>query len=363
MEKLPAPTSTLDPAERDKSQPPNVPCLGAWRLKFFWTLVVGIWSFSAFAQPFHLPTTNHALFEKNGSDRFFVGTTGKSWESGCFGCVRSDGWQMHEGLDIKCLQRDKHGEPTDPVMATADGTVAYFSNHPEQSNYGRYIVVRHVIDGIEVYSLYAHLSAIRDGLKIGQAVHTDEPIAVMGRTSNTRERITKERAHVHFELNLLYNNNYSAWHKKQLVGERNDHGEWNGQNLVGMDPKLILEAESAQGAKFNLAQWIRTRPELFRVTVNKTDFPWLRRYHALVVERNLDKKTIAGYEIAFDYNGLPFQFIPHTAAEMKSGSKYQLLAVNAAEYAKNHCRKFIKQRGTKWELTNKGTSLLDLLLF
>lgn len=330
---------------------------------FLWTLLVGACGICASAQPFHLPTANRALFEKNGSERFFVGTTGKPWESGCFGCVRSDGWQMHEGLDIKCLQRDKRGEPTDPVMATAGGTVAYFSNHPELSNYGRYIVLRHTVDGIEVYSLYAHLSAIRDGLKIGQPVQTGEQIATMGRTSNTRERITKERAHVHFELNLFYSDNYSAWHKKHLVGERNDHGNWNGQNLVGMDPKLIFEAEVAQGPKFNLVHWIQTRTELFRVMVRKTDFPFLRRYHALVVERNIDKKNIAGYEIAFDYNGLPFQLIPHTAAEIKSGSKYQLLGVNAAECAKNPCRKLVKQRGSRWELTNKGTSLLDLLLY
>jgi murein DD-endopeptidase MepM/ murein hydrolase activator NlpD len=343
--------------------PLSTPKLYSWSLKFLWCLVLGSWSFPADAQPFHLPTTNRALFEKNGGEKFFVGTTGKPWESGCFGCVRSEGWQMHEGLDIKCLQRDKHGEPIDPVMATSDGTVAYFSDKPALSNYGRYVVLKHVIDGIEVYSLYAHLSAIRDGLKVGQQVRTGEPIAIMGRTSNTRERITKERAHVHFELNLLYNDNYSGWHKKFLVGERNDHGEWNGQNLVGMDPKLILEAERTQGAKFNLAQWIQTRTELFRVMVRKTDFPWLRHYPALVVNRNLDRKSIAGYEIAFDYNGLPFQLIPHTAAEMKGSSKYVVLGVNAPEYTKNACRKLIRQRGSRWELTNKGTSLVDLLLY
>lgn len=362
MVKLQAPSSRLQ--RNTKTQTSNAArYFGAWNLRFLWCLMLGAWSFCAHAQPFHLPTANKALLEKGGGDRFFVGTTGKPWESGCFGCVRSDGWQMHEGLDIKCLQRDKHGEPTDPVMATADGSVAYFSNRPELSNYGRYIVLRHVIDGIEVYSLYAHLSAIREGLKVGQHVTTSEQIATMGRTSNTRERITKERAHVHFELNLLYNDNYSAWHKKRLVGERNDHGNWNGQNMVGMDPKLILEAEVAHGAKFDLVHWIQTRTELFRVMVHKTDFPFLRHYQALVVERNIDKKNIAGYEIAFDYNGLPFQLIPHTATEMKSGSKYQLLNVNAAEYAKNPCRKLVKQRGSRWELTNKGTSLLDLLLF
>jgi peptidoglycan LD-endopeptidase LytH len=331
--------------------------------KFLCTVVLGMCGLNTFAQPFQLPTANHALFERGGGEKFFVGTTGKPWESGCFGCVRTDGWQMHEGLDIKCLQRDKHGEPTDPVMSTADGTVAYFSKNPGLSNYGRYVVLKHVIDGIEVYSLYAHLSAIRDGLKVGQPVKTGEQIATMGRTSNTRERITKERAHVHFELNLLYSDNYSAWHKKRLVGERNDHGEFNGQNLVGMDPKLVLEAERAQGAKFNFAQWIQNRTELFRVMVRKADFPFVRHYRSLVVERNIDKKNIAGYEVAFNFNGLPFQLIPHTSAEMKSGAKYQLLAVNASEYAKNPCRKLVRQRGSRWELTNKGSALLDLLVF
>ena len=79
--------------------------------------------------------------------------------------MRSDGWQIHEGLDIRCLQRDRHGEPTDPVMATANGTVAYINNRPSLSNYGNYIVLRHQIEGMEIYSLYAHLHSIRDGLE------------------------------------------------------------------------------------------------------------------------------------------------------------------------------------------------------
>jgi len=43
------------------------------------------------AQPFQLPTANRALFDKGGEERFFVGTVGKPWTSGCFGCVRSEG--------------------------------------------------------------------------------------------------------------------------------------------------------------------------------------------------------------------------------------------------------------------------------
>src|SRR5438552_874528 len=76
-------------------------------------------------KPIQLPTSNHALFEPGGEERFLVGTVGKPYLSGRFGCVRTDGHQMHEGLDIKCLQRDRRGEPIDPVCAAADGMVAY----------------------------------------------------------------------------------------------------------------------------------------------------------------------------------------------------------------------------------------------
>lgn len=153
---------------------------------------------SAVAQPFQLPTANRALFKDGGEERFFVGTPGKPWTTGCFGCVRSDGHQMHEGLDIRCRQRDKHGEPTDPVTATADGTVAYINAKSPLSNYGNYIVLRHQVEGLEIHSLYAHLHSIRADLKIGQAVKAGEIIAVMGRSTNTHEGISKERAHVQF---------------------------------------------------------------------------------------------------------------------------------------------------------------------
>src|SRR5437773_6525779 len=163
------------------------------------------------AEQFRLPTANHALFEPGGEERFFVGTVGKSWTSGTFGCVRSGGWQMHEGLDIRCLKRDKRGEPIDPVMATADGRVAYINSRPSLSNYGNYIVLRHQVDGLEICSLYAHLREVRSGLKPGQSVKAGEPIAIMGHTSNTRQRITLDRAHVHFELDFILNDHYAAW--------------------------------------------------------------------------------------------------------------------------------------------------------
>jgi peptidoglycan LD-endopeptidase LytH len=317
---------------------------------------------AALAQPFHLPTANQALFEKGGEEKFFVATPGHSWSSGCFGCVRSGGGQMHEGLDIKCLQRDKRGEPSDPVMATADGTVAYMNNRPELSNYGRYLVLRHNIGGLEIYSLYAHLSEFAAGLKAGQAVGAGEKIAVMGRTSNTRAAISRERAHVHFELNLFYNDHFSAWFKKHYPTEHDDHGIWNGQNLVGFDPRLIFLAQREEGPHFDLVRWLQQRPELCRVLVRKADFSWPKRYPMLVkAGPAMPREPIAGYEMALDFNGLPFELIPRAASQMKGTAKYQLLSVNEAEYAKNHCRRLVTRQGGHWQLGGNGISLLDLL--
>ena len=316
------------------------------------------------AETFLLPTANRALFEKGGEEKFFAGTVGKPWTSGTFGCVRSEGRQMHEGLDIRCLQRDKRGEPIDPVMATADGAVAYINSKPSLSNYGNYILLRHKIDGMEIYSLYAHLSKIRDGLKIGAQVKAGEVIATMGRTTNTKEGISKERAHVHFELDFLVNDRFASWYKKHFPGQRNDHGDWNGQNLIAIDPLPILREQQRLGEKFNLIAAVRNQTGLCRVFVRDTNFPWLKRYPQFIrPNTKAEKEGVVGYEISLNFNGLPFELTPRAASEIKSKNKLQLLSVNENEEQKNPCRKLVTKRSGRWELSNRGIQLMDLLTY
>lgn len=319
---------------------------------------------SILAQPFLLPTANRAIFEPGGEERYFVGTVGKPWTSGTFGCVRTEGWQLHEGLDIRCLQRDKRGEPIDPVMATADGTVAYINKRPSLSNYGNYLILRHVIEGVEIYSLYAHLREVRPDLQHGSPVKGGEAIAVMGRTSNTGQAISRDRAHVHFELDLVVNEKFPEWYRKNFPGQRNDHGGWNGQNLIGLDPRLLLLEQQRLGPKFSLVDFIRNQTVLCRVMVRDADFPWVRRYPMLVKPNPVaQKEGVAGYEMALNFNGLPFELIPRAASEMKSKSKVALLSVNAAERQKCPCRKLVLQRGNGWQFANNGLHLVDLLTY
>jgi murein DD-endopeptidase MepM/ murein hydrolase activator NlpD len=320
---------------------------------------------SLFAQsPFQFPTANHALYEIGDELKFFTPTApNKAWTSGSFGCVRNDGTKMHEGLDIRCLQHDRHGEPTDPVMATADGTVVYFSTRPSLSNYGKYVVIRHIIEGVEIYSLYAHLSEIQPGLAVGKPVKVGEVIATMGRTSGA-ETILKERAHVHFELNVFVNEGFSNWYRSVFPNQRNDHGIWNGQNLDGLDPREIFLAEHNPVTKFSLLNFLRSQTELCRVLVRSTNFHYLKRYPMLVLPNSIaQREGAAGYEVALNYNGVAFALMPRAASEIHGQGRFQLLSVNEAEEKANSCRHLVVQRRGRWQLTDTGIRELELLTY
>ena len=229
------------------------------------------------------------------------------------------------------------------------------------SNYGNYIVIRHVINGIEIYSLYAHLSAVRPGLQAGQEVKAGDVIATMGRTSNA-ETIGNWRAHVHFELNVLVNDHFASWWRQASPGERNDHGEWNGQNLNGLDVRQILLQE--QTGKLDLLNFLRGQTALCRVLVRATNFPYLKRYPMLVLKNPVaEREGVAGYEIALNYNGVAFALMPRAASEIKSRAKFQLLSVNEPEEQANLCRGLVRRRSGHWELANEGLRELELLTY
>jgi hypothetical protein len=293
-------------------------------------------------------------------ERYYVPTTGRTWESGTFGLVRNEGWRFHEGIDVRPLTHDARGEPTDPVVATADGVVAYVNDRSPLSNYGKYVVIRHQIDGLEVYSLYGHLSQTK--VAIRQQVSAGQVIGIMGRTTNTRDRIGPERAHVHFELDLLLNDRFPAYFKQYCPGERNDHGLFNGQNLMGLDPREVLLLQ--RRPRFSLLEYARNQTELCRVWVRKNDLSFARRY-PLLVRRNprAEKEGVAGYEIAFNYYGLPFQLTPRAPSEAQGFGRVALLSVNAAEQRRNPGRRMVEGSGNHWTLGKNGTKLVELLTY
>src|SRR3954454_24177907 len=105
----------------------------------------------AHAEPlnFVLPTDNDALLRGDGPafyqyiERDYHGEKSTPWEGGRYGFVRNPRptsagivyTRLHEGIDIKPLQRDASGEPTDVVRAIAPGVVVHASQTAGYSNY------------------------------------------------------------------------------------------------------------------------------------------------------------------------------------------------------------------------------------
>src|SRR5207248_11109944 len=159
-----------------------------------------------------LPTDNDAIFRGGGPafyqyiERDYHGEKSTPWEGGQYGFVRDPEptiagivyTRFHEGIDIRPLQRDENGEPRDEVRVIADGKVVYTNAVPSYSNYGKYIVIEHQWDSSPYYSLYGHLSAIQ--VRVGQSIQRGTRIGIMGYTG---KGITRERAHLHLELNLM----------------------------------------------------------------------------------------------------------------------------------------------------------------
>lgn len=314
------------------------------------------------AETFHLPTPNRA-FAPGQEVRFYAPTPGRDWVSGSYGCVRTGGSQFHEGIDILRVNTDRRGEPTDTVTASADGIVNYVNQASGDSLYGKYVVLQHRVEGIDIYSLYAHLSRVSSGLRVGVSVRAGQQLGVMGRTSNTRSRIGRYRAHLHFEIGLLANRHFARWFDKVYKG-RNEHGMWHGWNILGLNPTEILRLQQERGASFSLLNHVRYQPELCRVLVPKTDFTFARDYRPLM-RRNAtaERAGIDGYEIVFNFAGIPCQLIPRSKTEMSFADGYRLLRVNEAVALKDRCRKLITKDGSKWRLTQTGIRFLDILTY
>ncbi len=307
-----------------------------------------------------LPTPNRALYEAEGDVAFYQPTVEGTIASGMFGCVRRDGRRFHEGIDIRCLERDRGGEPIDPVSAVAAGRVAFINHKAGQSNYGRYLVLEHRWDGVPVFSLYAHLRAVADGLAVGHPVQAGQRLGTLGRSTNTREGISRDRAHLHFEIGFLLNPEFDRWYRPQHR-KAPRFGMFNGQNFYGIDPARLYGAFAAEpGLRFD--QYLWSHPLGFTVLVPADRLPWLARDRSRLAG---DDRAATAYEVGVTAWGTPLHAWPRTADQVGAGPLPRLNLVNPDVLGVTNCRGLVRPRGqwAEWELTADGRKWLELLTF
>ncbi len=97
---------------------------------------------------------------------------------------------IHLGLDLWI-------EADTPIYAPLNGTIHSFKNNGNYGDYGPTLILKHLIDQIEFYTLYGHLSlASLEGLNVGIEVKQGEQIATLG----TAEVNGDYPPHLHFQI-------------------------------------------------------------------------------------------------------------------------------------------------------------------
>jgi murein DD-endopeptidase MepM/ murein hydrolase activator NlpD len=122
------------------------------------------------------------------------------------------GYMEHRTLYARSVHFDTEDEPrrlhlgTDiwmpagtPVYTPLNGVIHSFRDNDHFGDYGPTIILHHQLDGLELYSLYGHLSRKSlEGLVVGAPVKANQQIATFGNT----EENGQWPPHLHFQLML-----------------------------------------------------------------------------------------------------------------------------------------------------------------
>jgi murein DD-endopeptidase MepM/ murein hydrolase activator NlpD len=98
--------------------------------------------------------------------------------------------RLHLGVDIWAAAGT-------PVYAPLDGTIHSFQDNDNFGDYGPTIILQHELDGLQVYSLYGHLSRKSlIELSVGKQISKNQQIATFGDVSENGQW----PPHLHFQL-------------------------------------------------------------------------------------------------------------------------------------------------------------------
>lgn len=310
-----------------------------------------------------LPTDNDALFRGKPekfymfTDRDFEGRKTFPWKGGAYGFTRTPEriggkiieTRFHEGIDIAPVKRDTAGEPLDDVRAMESGRVVHVSHDAKDSNYGKYVVVRHDVAGTPVFTIYAHMSKV--DVAAGQSVDKGGRLGHMGHTG---AGIDRRRSHVHVEIALLWHDQFESWHAANFPTP-NKHGIYNGINMMGLDVAGFYLAQM-KDPSLTLPQFVRRQKSFFRVQVpDSPHFQLPSRYPWLV---DGEARHPNSWIVSFTAPGFPVSIQP--SVESLSEARVVWAAPSAFAYDKV-TRSLLTGRAGNPRLGESGKKLLSLL--
>jgi hypothetical protein len=166
----------------------------------------------------------------------------------------------------------------------------------------------------------------------------------MGHTSSIP--IPRELAHLHFEIGVMVTREFQSWYERRGFGSPNEHGLWNGINLMGFDPLDFLDQwrdHKVDDLQEYFAQ-MKAQVTLRIATRKVPDF--VQRYPSLL-RAPLPEGPIGGWEIQCDWTGIPFSWRPLTPMEVigQPTNGVTILSVDQASAAQHRAKVLVRRRG------------------
>ena len=292
----------------------------------------------------------------------FQPTASGAPESGTYGTVRMGqvGNQLlprfHEGIDIAALDRDRAGRPLDDVFAALHGTVAFVNRVAGNSDYGRYVVLTHHDPAGPFYTLYGHLADVDPALREGDVLNAGARLGRMG--NSAIEPIPMARAHLHFEIGMIYNQHFLSWPgraRRQTPG-----GLYNGQNLAGLNPILVFRDRAATD-DLTLLDHLGRLPPAFEIVVSARRLPDFFARHPALWQGDAYQGPALVLTVAEGGAPLKGRTANETDLRRLGRQRACVLFADPAVLGRNGRRLVVNRQGV-WTLGSNGETWLDLLL-
>ena len=170
----------------------------------------------------------------------------------------------------------------------------------------------------------------------------------------------------------MFNTHFAAWYPRRDP-KAPPFGNFNGKNLIGIDPAAWMGAYHAN-PRLNFAEYLARQPIAFTVLVGPRRFPWLTLQPQQVrpVPPAAAGAGVVAYEIGSTYWGAPVAVWPRTAGEI-TGPQLRMLQrgipvlnqVDEGELARNNCERLVRRRirGRGWELGPKGLEWVEMIVY
>lgn len=278
---------------------------------------------------------------------------------------------FHEGVDIATTERDRKGEALDSIFATAEGRVAFVNSSGGSSTYGKYIVLEHTDPSLgkipqrdgtikipTVYSLYAHMSDIRFGIRRGQTVSPGDVLGTMGHSSSTRPPIPRSRSHLHWEIGLMLNSRFERKGREEKI--KPDFGNYNGQNLFGIDP-LDYFAVQSRDPGLTMGSYLAALPPACEVVLRGKYPNFFQRYPTLWKEVKHDGGPML---MELSESGIPISGRNAKAAEIKKlGNQRHAVYRVFPDVLGRNGRGYLTRSKGKWKFSAKGLRWSEILFY